>query len=47
MKRHTEMFYVGLTACLVREAAFLFDQEFGGQSVLRHYDNAIGLPDTK
>ena len=43
MKRHTEMFYVGLTACLVREAAFLFDQEFGGQSVLRHYDNAIGL----
>lgn len=43
MTRDTEMFYVAGTVCLVREGAYLFDQEFGGESTLDHFDTAIGL----
>ncbi len=43
MKRDTEILYVTAAACIVREAAYLFDQEFGGESVLAHFDQAMGL----
>jgi uncharacterized protein (DUF1501 family) len=36
-----ERLYVGTTLCLVREAAFQFDQEFGGESVTAFFDGLI------
>jgi len=43
LTRDTEIFYVAATVCLVREGAYLFDQEFDGESTLDHFDTAIGL----
>lgn len=43
LKRDTEMLYVAAVACMVREGAYLFDQEFGGESVLGYYDATMGL----
>ncbi|NIA14289.1 MAG: hypothetical protein GWP08_09415 [Nitrospiraceae bacterium] len=36
--RDARLLYLGCTMSIVREAAFLFDQEFGGDSLLRFFD---------
>ena len=42
LESHVRTYYIASMLCLVREAAYLFDQEFGGDSVLSLFDSAIG-----
>lgn len=43
LKRDASVLYVAAVACIVREAAFLFDGEFGGEKLLELFDRRIGL----
>lgn len=42
MQRHVKDFYLSAMLCIVREAACLFDREFGGESTLEFFDRQMG-----